>query len=67
MENNEIEVKPCCHICDNLWKREKCPLFCTYDCAQNYGDDTFDEMAKYKVCCTDFVVNEKLTWWRNEK
>lgn len=58
--NNEIKVKKCCALCDNLYNKEKCPLCDVYCSARNYGDETFDTEAKYKVCCPLFVLNEKL-------
>lgn len=65
--NNEIKVKSCCALCDNLYNKEKCPLFEVYNSARNYGNETFDTEAKYKICCPLFVLNEKLRWWQKEK
>ena len=62
--NNEIKLKPCCALCDNLYDKKTCPLFEVYNSASNYGDETFDIDAKYKVCCPSFVLNEKLRWWQ---
>ena len=59
-EINEIRVKQCCALCDNLYNDEKCPLFRVYYAAGNYGDETFDTDAKYKICCQSFILNKKL-------
>ena len=59
-EINKIRVKQCCALCDNLYNNEKCPLFSVYNAARNYGDETFDTEAKYKICCQSFILNKKL-------
>lgn len=54
-----ITLKPCCALCGSLWDKEKCPLYETYNAASNYGDDTFDEKAKYAIRCDCFILNTK--------
>ena len=68
METNEyIQVRPCCALCEKLYNKKECPLHDVYVSANSYGDETFDNEAKYKVCCPSFVLNEKLRWWQKEK
>jgi hypothetical protein len=56
----EISVRECCHICDNLYNKEKCPLFKVYNKATYYGDSTFDDSAKYRIVCDEFELSKKL-------
>lgn len=56
----EVKVLKCCAICNFLYDKEECPLYRTYEAANRYGDETFDESAKYKVNCYNFVLDEKL-------
>ena len=55
----EISVHKCCHLCNNLYNREKCPLFNVYNTATDYGDSTFDDSAKYRVVCDEFELSKK--------
>ena len=55
----EISVRECCHLCDNLYNNEKCPLFNVYNTAADYGDSTFDDSAKYRVACDELKKKKK--------
>lgn len=55
----EISVRKCCHICDNLYNKEKCPLYNVYNTAANYCDSTFDVFAKYRISCDEFELSKK--------
>lgn len=55
----EISVNKCCHLCDNLYNKEKCPLFNVYNSAAYYGDSTFDDSAKYRIVCDVFELSKK--------
>lgn len=55
----EIRVHQCCHLCDNLYSKEKCPLFNVYNRAADCGDSTFDDSAKYRVVCDEFELSKK--------
>lgn len=57
----EISVHKCCHLCYNLYNKEKCPLFNVYKAAAYYGDSTFDDSAKYRVVCDEFELSKQLT------
>ena len=53
----EITLKPCCAICGLLWNNKECPLYQVYNAARYYGNNTFDEKAKYVVRCNNFILN----------
>lgn len=55
----EISVHECCNLCDNLYNKEKCPLYSVYNTADYYGDSTFNDSAKYRVTCDEFELSKK--------
>jgi len=60
MEIEQIKVKPCCALCNNLYDKEECPLCDVYVAAGSYGEESFDTTAKYQVYCPSFVLDERL-------
>jgi len=55
----KISVHKCCHICNNLYDKEKCPLYNVYNTAACCGDSTFDDSAKYRIVCDEFELSKK--------
>ena len=60
MAENKIETKKCCAICEQLYNKEKCPLYNVYQTAEDCGTDDFQNSAKYEVLCRKFELLEKL-------
>ena len=57
-DNNAVLAKRCA-ICQHLYDSTKCPLCAVYCSASDCGTDDFDEIAKYKVVCDEFELNQK--------
>lgn len=55
----KVELRKCCAICEYLYDKDECPLFQTYQMAEDCGTYNFSERAKYMVSCSKFKVNDK--------
>lgn len=60
------KVKNCCALCDNYYNEQNCPLYKTYNTAENYGENHFDKHAKYLILCDNFIIDKRLITYSNE-
>lgn len=55
---DKVTIQRCCHLGEHIYNKAECPLYEVYNMAAYYGNSSFDDSARYRVCCDAFLLSK---------